>query len=214
LKKTGKNIMQSIVKNTLIISLLFLYINNVNAEAKFSDVQPPLVLIEALKAGGHIIYMRHGLTMKNKRLDKRLIDLSRCETQRNLSEAGKSQVQRLGISIKLLNIPIGKVKASPYCRTKDSAQMVFGRFEVDQNLRFSMLMHGNEAALLGQYLLDSMLASNDVEKNTVYVGHTANLKDGLGVWPKPEGVMAIFKKEGNKIIFRGIIKPEDWPKPE
>ena len=48
-----------------------------------------------------------------------------------------------------------------------------------------------------------MLASNDVRTNTVYVGHTANLKDGLGVWPKPEGVMAIFKKQGNKIIFKG-----------
>lgn len=204
--------MKSTVKNILVISLFFLYTSNVNAEAKFSDIQTPSVLIEALKAGGYIIYMRHGLTEKKNGLDRSHVDLSRCETQRNLSEAGKSQVQRLGMAIKLLNIPIGKVKSSPYCRTKDSAQAVFGEFEVDEKLKFSITFHSKEANLVGQYLLDSMLASNDVRTNTVYVGHTANLKDGLGVWPKPEGVMAIFKKQGNKIIFKGMIQPDDWPK--
>ncbi|MFT5397018.1 MAG: phosphohistidine phosphatase SixA [Gammaproteobacteria bacterium] len=209
--------MKSTIKNILVISLFFLYTSNVNAEAKFSDIQTPSVLIEALKAGGYIIYMRHGLTKKKENLDtlfplRSRVDLSRCETQRNLSEAGKSQIQQLGMAIRLSNIPIGKVKSSPYCRTKDSAQAVFGEFEVDEKLKFSITMHSKEAKLVGQYLLDSMLASNDVRANTVYVGHTANLKDGLGVWPKPEGAMAIFKKQGNKIIFKGMISPDDWPK--
>jgi phosphohistidine phosphatase SixA len=135
----------------------------------------------------------------------------RCETQRNLSEAGKHQVQRLGMIIKSLNIPIGKVRSSPYCRTKDSAQAVFGKFEVDEKLQFSISMNSKESTILGQYLANSMLASSDGKQNTVYVSHTANLKDGLGVWPKPEGVMVIFKKEGNKIILKGMIKPDDWP---
>lgn len=197
----------------LVISLFFLYTKNINAEVKYPDSQSPALLIEQLKAGNHIIYMRHGLTEKKDRNhDVHLIDLTRCKTQRNLSEAGRFQVLQLGQSIKSLNIPIGQVKSSPYCRTKDSARAVFGEFEIDENLQFSLAMADKESALLGKYLLDSMLASDGVEGNTVYVGHTANLKDGLGVWPKPEGVMAIFKKEGNEIIFKGIIKPDDWPK--
>lgn len=207
--------MISSLKSMLIISLLFLYTNNVVAEAETPRILPPEILIEALQAGNHIIYMRHGLTIEEDvRPDRALMDLTRCETQRNLSDAGKAQVQQLGMAIKALNIPIGTVKASPYCRTKDSARLVFGEFEVDEDLGFSLAMPGEESERLGQYLLDSMLASDDIEKNTVYVGHTSNLKDGLNVWPKPEGVMVIFKKEGNEIIFKGLIKPDDWPKIE
>jgi phosphohistidine phosphatase SixA len=201
------------IKIIIVIGLFFFSTNNVNAEAKSSDIETPLALIEALKTGNYIIYMRHGLTTRKKiNRDNNNIDLTRCDTQRNLSEAGKSQVERLGLSIKLSNIPVGKVKSSPYCRAKETAQAVFGKFEIDEKLKFSIAMNSKEATFLGQYLLDSMLASNDVKNNTVYVGHTANLKDGLGVWPKPEGVMAIFKKEGNNILFKGMIKPDDWPK--
>ncbi|WP_170246269.1 histidine phosphatase family protein [Colwellia hornerae] len=201
------------IQSLFVISLMLLCGNKVNAESKILNTQPPLALIQALQSGGHIIYMRHGLTTrKDMSRDKSLIDLTRCETQRNLTEAGKSQVQQIGVLIKSLNIPIGQVKSSPYCRTKDTAREVFGDFKVDDKLQFSIAKKNKESAMLGQYLLDSMLASNDGEKNTVYVGHTANLKDGLGVWPKPEGVMVIFKKEDNRIIFKGMIKPDDWPK--
>lgn len=197
----------------LVISLLFLYTNDVVAEAENPRTLTPEILIEALKTGNHIIYMRHGLTTRNDvNRDRTFIDLTRCETQRNLSEAGKAQAQHIGMAVKTLKIPIGTVTASPYCRAKDSARLVFGEFQVDENLGFSLAMPGEESARLGQYLLDSMLASDDVEKNTVYVGHTSNLKDGLNVWPKPEGVMAIFKKEGNEIVFKGLIEPDDWPK--
>ncbi len=207
------NRMQYLIKFFLVIHLFFLYENSVNAETKVPDEQSTSALIQGLKSGGYIIYMRHGITTrKDKSRDKSLIDLTRCETQRNLTEAGKSQVENLGLLIKSLGIPIGQVKSSPYCRTKDTASAVFGEYKIDEKLRFSISMHSKESEVLGKYLLDSMLASNDIEKNTVYVGHTANLKDGLGVWPKPEGVMVIFKKEGDKIIFEGMIKPDDWPK--
>ena len=56
-----------------------------------------------------------------------------------------------------------------------------------------------------------MLATADTKANTVFVGHTANLRDGLGVWPKPEGVFVIFKKVDGNIIFLGMITPGQWP---
>ena len=113
--------------------------------------------------------------------------------------------------IKSLNIPIGKVKSSPYCRTQDTAKAVFDNYEVDDLLAYSMAKVEKESAALGKHVYDSILASKDIEKNTVFVGHTANLKDGLGIWPKPEGVAAIFKVENDKLIFKGMIKPDDWP---
>lgn len=197
----------------LVISLFFLYINNVDAEVIFSEIQSPSVLIEEIKGGNHIIYMRHGTSLKSYAgLDVDIFDLRRCETQRNLSKSGKFQVKNLAITIKSLNIPIGQVKSSPYCRAIDTAREVFGEFEVDEKLKLSLPLRTDDTELAAQYLLNSMLASNDAEKNTVFVGHLSNLKDAADVWLDPEGSMAVFKKEGDDILFKGIIKPSDWPK--
>jgi len=177
-----------------------------------SDVKSAQILIEEIKAGGHILYMRHGITKrKDKNRNKTPVDLTSCETQRNLTEEGKKQVKRIGAIIKSLSIPIGKVKSSPYCRTKDTAKAVFGEYEVDEKLAYSMSKAQKESEMLGNYLKNIMFKSDDVVRNTVFVGHTANLKDGLGIWPKPEGVVVIFKKEGNKLVFKGTIKPNEWP---
>ena len=196
------------------VSFLFLMANFSHAQATESDIQPVKALIKSLQSGGHIIYMRHGMTTrKNKNLNKKSIDLGRCETQRNLTKEGKKQINRIGRSISALSIPIGKVISSPFCRTKDTAQVAFGKFEIDDSLAFSMAKEEKESTRLGQYLYKKMLASKGQTKNTVFVGHTANLKDGLGVWPKPEGVAVIFEAKENKIIYKGMIKPDDWPTP-
>jgi len=170
-----------------------------------------LNLINKLQSGGYIMYMRHGKTnRKQANRNTQQLDFDNCATQRNLSDEGISQTKLIGQIIKELNIPIGEVSSSPYCRTKDTANYVFGEYVIDPNLAFSMGKLAEESKKLGMYLLDAMLASTDVTANTVYVGHSANLKDGLGVWPKPEGVVVVFKKVGNEIKYIGMIRPEQW----
>ena len=39
-----------------------------------------------------------------------------------------------------------------------------------------------------------------------------NLKDGLGVWPKPERVIVVFQKQDNRLV-KGMISPDQWPDP-
>ena len=176
-------------------------------------IQSSEELIEVIKSGGHILYMRHGITKrKDKKSKKIIVDIANCETQRNLTKAGQAQVQHIGKAIKLLNIPIGSVISSPYCRTKDTAQAVFGDYVVDKKLAFSLTKAKDESQVLGDYLYNTMIETHDLTNNTVFVGHTANLKDGLGVWPKPEGVIAVFKKEEGGIVYKGMIKPDNWPK--
>ena len=174
-----------------------------------SEVLSAPELIKALQSGGHIIYMRHGETDISQK------DMSRdsfddCSSQRNLSEKGRADVKKIGDSILGLKIPIGRVTSSPYCRTKDTAKLAFGEFDVELNLQFSISKNKAEAKKLGEQLFSMMLDTEITDKNEVFVGHTANLKDGLGIWPKPEGVMAIFKKQDGKIIFKGMVKPDEW----
>ena len=193
-----------------LISLLVIFIV-LDVQLAVAETQTASMLIDALKKGQHIIYMRHGLTDPGAvQRDASGIDFESCEGQRNLSKEGHSQVEGIGVAIRILEIPIGDVWSSPYCRTKDTAQAVFGRYIVDENLRFSFALRSSESEILGQYLHDSMLASDQGKGNTVYVGHTSNLRDALNVWPKPEGAMAIFKKEGGVIAYKGLIPPTIW----
>lgn len=166
-------------------------------------------LIEALQQGGHIVYLRHAATDHDTR-DSERSDLSDCSKQRNLSPSGKAQARAINRGIKHLGIPIGQVYSSPYCRCKETARLAFGDFTIENDLQFSISKDREEAQRLGRRLRDMMLQIPESPENTVFVGHTANLRDGLGVWPKPEGVMVIFKRQGSELKLRGMIHPDRW----
>ncbi|MCW9030869.1 MAG: histidine phosphatase family protein [Gammaproteobacteria bacterium] len=176
-----------------------------------SEILPAHKLIKALQSGGHIIYVRHGPTNHNEK-DQYSDDFENCSSQRNLSKQGRAIVTKIGATVRALKIPVGDVLSSPYCRCKDTAKLIFGHFQVEPGLQFSISKNEEEAKQLGQQLHKMMMNSGVDASNRVFVGHTANLKDGLGIWPKPEGVMVVFKKKGKDIIYKGMITPDAWPK--
>jgi phosphohistidine phosphatase SixA len=47
-----------------------------------------------------------------------------CTTQRNLSEQGRDAARRLGRHFRMLGIDIGKMLASPFCRTLETAMLM------------------------------------------------------------------------------------------
>ena len=101
--------------------------------------------------------------------------------------------------------------SSPYCRAKETANIVFGKFTIEPKLQFSISKNRQESQSLGEQLKQMMHQASTEKYNAVFVGHTSNLRDGLGVWPKPEGVIAVFQKQQDKLYLRGLIKPNDWP---
>ncbi|WP_372770164.1 histidine phosphatase family protein [Pseudoalteromonas sp.] len=163
-------------------------------------------LIKALQAGGHVLYMRHAMTDHNQK-DQGVDRLDSCEKQRNLSVDGRQQAQQIGAKLSALKIPIGKVYSSPYCRCKDTAILTFGKMEIEKDLQFSMSKSPDESQYLGQRLKELMLSAKTDKVNTVFVGHTSNLKDGIGVWPKPEGVIVVFKINEGEVNYLGQLTP-------
>jgi len=188
------------------IGLLLLFSSMVNAQSPL----PPAQLINDIKAGGYVLYVRHATTNHSQK-DSNRKDFSDCASQRNLSAQGRQDAVRIGLVIKQLGIPIAKVITSPYCRAKDTAMLMFKHAEVDNNLQFSISKNAAESKKLGAYLKQVMTAAKPASTNHVFVGHTSNLRDGLGVWPKPEGVMVVFKPTQEGLKFKGMIKPADWP---
>ncbi len=175
-----------------------------------SQPHTPAQLIKALQGGGHIIYMRHGPTDQTQK-DAIVGALESCNLQRNLSEAGRKLVKEIGLKMTALKIPIGGVSSSPFCRCKHTAQLAFGEFNVVDELKFSLTKDLAESKQLGDTLHYMFEKSPINDNNQVFVGHTSNLRDGLGVWPKPEAVVVVFQKQASQIIYKGMIKPDEWP---
>lgn len=85
-------------------------------------------LVAALKSGGYIVYFRHTATDFSAN-DEKMRDFDDCANQRNLTDAGREQAKRIGAAWRALSLPVGKVHASPFCRTRETAQLAFGRYE-------------------------------------------------------------------------------------
>ncbi|MBK7470586.1 MAG: histidine phosphatase family protein [Betaproteobacteria bacterium] len=74
---------------------------------------------------GYIIYFRHTATDFSQN-DEKMRDFDDCANQRNLTDAGREQAKKIAAAWRGLNIPVGRVLASPYCRTREVAQLAFG----------------------------------------------------------------------------------------
>ena len=91
-------------------------------------------LLQTLRGGGLILYFRHTSTDFGQN-DDAMSGYEDCARQRNLTDSGRDEARRIGAAIKRLDIPIGDVLASPFCRTRETAQLIFGRATVASAVR-------------------------------------------------------------------------------
>lgn len=91
-------------------------------------------LLAELLRGGYIVYFRHTSTDFGQS-DEAMADFSDCSKQRNLTDTGRAEARAIGTAIRALNIPIGDVLASPYCRTLETARQMFGRATATPEVR-------------------------------------------------------------------------------
>jgi len=101
------------------------------APAPASDPQPLVQGAQAIAAtlarGGYVIYLRHGRTqydqieLERTHRSNGTFDLDKCHTQRQLSDAGRAELQAAGAQFRQTAIPLDKVFSSRYCRAIESA---------------------------------------------------------------------------------------------
>src|SRR4029453_17091970 len=88
---------------------------------------------DALQRGGLVLVLRHAATDFSKP-DEDPVDLADCTTQRNLSAQGRADARAIGRGVRRLELGIGTVLASPFCRTRETAKLAFGRSAVSHAL--------------------------------------------------------------------------------
>jgi phosphohistidine phosphatase SixA len=177
-----------------------------NLENSMNDTH----LIYELRQGGYILYFRHGKTDHNT-FDSDRENLKNCATQRLLSEEGRKEMSWIGNTIRQLDINIGAVISSPYCRSIDTATLAFGGTEINSDLKHTVT--ADEATMNYQAkMLQKMLSKIPAKQGTndVLSAHTANLQEAAGIWPKPEGVAIVFKPKDDSFKYIATIRPTDW----
>ncbi len=170
---------------------------------------PPPALIQQMRAGGLVLYLRHAMT--ERKPDVEPVDLDACPAQRNLSDEGRAAARMIGREMKRLGIYVGDVRASPFCRTRETAYLAFGAAVSDPGL-FS---GGNpkdpaeQARLPGLARLLSTAPAGGA--NTALVGHSG-LLDSLAKVHLDEAEMAVFRPLGRgRYKFIARIRVEHWP---
>jgi phosphohistidine phosphatase SixA len=170
----------------------------------------PQALVEELRGGGYVLFLRHTATDQAER-DVAGAPIHDCERQRNLNEAGREQAREIGEAIRALELPIGPIVASEYCRTLETARLAFDRVVPDPLL--SGLPGPDEdeydeyVAALRELLGDPPPAGS----NRIVVGHIKNLKAAANV-EVDEGGTAVFEPLGDgEFRLAGRIPAAVWP---
>lgn len=143
----------------------------------------PVELINLLRKGGYVIYIRHAKTDFSQK--DTTADYDNCAGQRNLTDEGRMQAKNMGAAFRALGIPVGRVIASPYCRTRETAELAFGKYE-----------RANHYETAKSMTKDLLAAAPADGPNTIMVAHGFIMRDIAHVILE-EGDAYIFKPTGS-----------------
>ena len=160
-------------------------------------------LVDALRKGGYTLYFRHTSTDFSK-LDGPVKKYDDCSTQRMLSDKGRDEARTIGAAIRTLKIPVGEVLASPYCRTMETAQLMFGRAQKANAVREGA--HDNYPQL--KKLLAKPISPDGT--NRMIVGHGIPFRAIAGAPHLGEGEAAVLRPLRNRYAVVARIAIADW----
>ncbi|MEQ8330342.1 MAG: histidine phosphatase family protein [Longimicrobiales bacterium] len=161
-------------------------------------------VLDALRDGGLVLACRHAITDRS-RGDARRVDYDDPATQRVLSDAGRRQARRLGRVLRDLGVPIGAVLTSPYARTRDSAELGFGRSETTD-----ALVYGNRPEQVRERR--RLLTTPPTRGNRVLMTHQGILYSSLDVERGSirEGDCVVVEPRGSGPVVVGRYGPDEF----
>lgn len=157
-------------------------------------------LWDALKKGGLIILMRN--TVIDEGLgDPKGYKVDDCTTQLNLNDKSRADAKKIGEEFKKRKIPIKQVLTGAFCRTKETAQLAFGKAEIWEPLNSfydKPERRSEQTRMLHQRLENSPKDGT----NLVMVTHGYNIVSATGLNPDPGDMLIISpaSKVGYKIV--------------
>lgn len=177
------------------------------AQAKANPLLGGAELLAALRAGGYIIYFRHADTDWSQK-DTPGMNFDDCAVQRNLADKGREHSRQIGVAIRVLEIPIGAVLASPLCRTLETAVLAFGR--ADKNI--AVVERRGAPGTPERYAGLRALLSQPVGagSNTAIVGHGYPYYSLVGGQMLEEGEADVVRPRGADFEVVARVGLKQW----
>jgi virginiamycin B lyase len=167
-------------------------------------------LARAVSNGGVTLVIRHAATDYSK-LDDDPVDLADCRTQRNLSAQGRAEARAIGRHVRRLGARIGRVLASPFCRTRDTARLAFGRYVVSRALLNTVNAEHNarwrRQIKAARALLGRVPARGTVD---VLVTHGSVVTDTTGEVVEEGETLVVRPRGKSRFTVLGRVLASEW----
>lgn len=161
----------------------------------------------ALRKPGAIVLFRHALAPGGG--DPPGFKAGDCSTQRNLSEEGKQQAQRIGQTLRERGVKVQAVWHSQWCRTRDTAQLAFPDLRepaIKPEPAFNSFFSDRSAEPAQTAAAKALLLNWRGSGALVVVTHQVNITQLTDIFPQSgEGV--VLTREGGKLRVVGRILP-------
>ena len=164
-------------------------------------------LLQALRKGGYVLYFRHTSTDFGQN-DEKMTGYEDCARQRNLTAAGRAEARAIGAAIRNLDIPIGEVLASPFCRTRETGELIFGRAKATPAVRGGPAQTDDDRYADLKLLLATPVPGG---VNLAITSHGNPYRAVVGGAYLAEGEAAVIEprgKEGFRVVAR--IRKDEW----
>ena len=146
--------------------------------------------------GNKLIFIRHAYAPGSG--DPNNFNLNDCSTQRNLSEEGRKQAQKIGEFFKKNKFKIEKVFSSEWCRCKETAEIAFKDYSTKNFLNsfYSSKYAKNKTKQIEE--LNNYVQQLKNNQNIVLVTHYVLISEVLNYAPS-SGEIVVSDKNFNMI---------------
>lgn len=183
---------------------LYIFVLAFGASAAIADTRAAW---DALRGDGHVALIRHAAAPgvgdpPGYRLDD-------CRTQRNLSDGGRAAARALGDRFRAERVKVGKVIASQWCRSRQTAELMeLGPVEDAPGFNNVFVLRDQREAITAQGR--AVIAAWRGPGTLVVATHGDNIHELLGSNPR-EGEVVVVKPEpsaARKLRVIGRIPPD------
>jgi broad specificity phosphatase PhoE len=154
-----------------------------------------------LKKGGQVVLMRHAVTTPGVG-DPPGFRLDDCSTQRNLTDDGRRDAQRVGAEFRARGVVVERVLSSPWCRCVETANLAFGKAEISTALSNLFTHPQNRDRQVRE--MRELIASPRVG-NRVLVSHGATIAALTGISLDTAELLVVTPLGGGQFAVNGRL---------
>src|SRR5215813_11696423 len=170
-------------------------------------------LVQALRAGGYVIVVRHGATFPDQ-ADTDPLNFDNVAAQRNLNDKGKTLAKAFGNAIRQAGVPVGKVFTSKYNRAYETA-VIAGFKDIERTADVTeggLVVSPNENNRRADTFRKLLTTAPAPGTNTIVITHKTNIVDALGKdwFDVKEGEASIFRPENGRYTLFARVQMADW----